>query len=107
MKISKEWLEKELYENDLKRNELEHYSYQYANFIISFVLDGRLVKQSQAIEVSVSESEFNKSTKAKQNKLLLEWENTALKEFMKNLFNNEEIISKPTDFVCCEFQNIE
>ena len=102
MKISTEWLEKELYED-----ELEHYSYQYANFIISFVLDGRLVKQSQAIEISVSESEFNKFTKAKQNKLLLEWENTALKEFIKDLFYNEEIISKPTDFVCCEFQNIE
>ena len=102
MKISTEWLEKELYED-----ELEHYSYQYANFIISFVLDGRLVKQSQAIEISVSESEFNKFTKAKQNKLLLEWENTALKEFIKDLFYNEEIISKPTDFVGCEFQNIE
>jgi len=102
MKISTEWLEKELYED-----ELEHYSYQYAKFIISFVLEGRLVKQSQAIEVSVSESEFNKFTKAKQNKLLLEWENTALKEFIKDLFYNEEIISKPTDFVCCEFQNIE
>tara|TARA_R100001082_G_scaffold50006_1_gene27064 strand:+ start:242 stop:556 length:315 start_codon:yes stop_codon:yes gene_type:complete len=102
MKISTEWLEKELYED-----ELEHYSYQYAKFIISFVLEGRLVKQSQAIEVSVSESEFNKFTKAKQNKLLLEWENTALKEFIKDLFYNEEIISKPTDFVGCEFQNIE
>ena len=102
MKISTEWLEKELYED-----ELEHYSYQYANFIISFVLEGRLVKQSQAIEISVSESEFNKFTKAKQNKLLLEWENTALKEFIKDLFYNEEIISKPTDFVSCNFQNIE
>tara|TARA_Y100000361_G_C11057298_1_gene288571 strand:- start:391 stop:705 length:315 start_codon:yes stop_codon:yes gene_type:complete len=102
MKISTEWLEKELYED-----ELEHYSYQYANFIISFVLDGRLVKQSQAIEISVSESEFNKFTKAKQNKLLLEWENTALKEFIKDLFYNEEIINKPTDFVSCNFQNIE
>ena len=102
MKISTEWLEKELYED-----ELEHYSYQYAKFIISFVLEGRLVKQSQAIEVSVSESEFNKFTKAKQNKLLLEWENIVLKEFIKDIFYNEEIISKPTDFVCCEFQNIE
>ena len=104
MKINKQWLEldKELhYYSD--EDKLEY----YANFIISFVLEGRLVKQSQAIEVSVSESEFNKFTKAKQNKLLLEWENTALKEFIKDLFYNEEIISKPTDFVCCEFQNIE
>jgi hypothetical protein len=102
MIINKEWLEKEI--NDYSyQDELE----QYAKFIISFVLEGRLVKQSQAIEISVSESEFNKFTKAKQNKLLLEWENTALKEFIKDLFYNEEIISKPTDFVSCNFQNIE
>ncbi len=102
MIINKEWLEKEI--NDYSyQDELE----QYAKFIISFVLEGRLVKQSQAIEISVSESEFNKFTKAKQNKLLLEWENTALKEFIKDLFYNEEIISNPTDFVSCNFQNIE
>ena len=102
MIINKECLEKELhYYSD--EDKLEH----YANFIISFVLEGRLVKQSQAIEVSVSESEFNKFTKAKQNKLLLEWENIVLKDFMKALFHDDEIIDKPTDFVSCEFQNIK
>ena len=62
-----------------------------------------------ALEKNIAyyESEFNKFTKAKQNKLLLEWENTALKEFIKDLFYNEEIMSKPTDFVSCNFQNIE
>ena len=100
MIINKEWIEELDY---LYQDKIEH----YANFIINFVLEGRLVKQSQAIEVSVSESEFNKFTKAKQNKLLLEWENTALKEFIKDLFYNEEIMSKPTDFVSCNFQNIE
>ena len=78
--MNKEWLEQYSYQD-----KLEH----YAKFIISFVLEGRLVKQSQAIEVSVSESEFNKFTKAKQNKLLLEWENIVLKDFMKDLFYND------------------
>ena len=54
MIINKEWIEELDY---LYQDKLEH----YANFIINFVLEGRLVKQSQAIEVSVSESEFNKS----------------------------------------------
>ena len=90
---------------DLDLEEINHIYYAY--FIISFVLNGKYVEQEQAFTVDISKSEFNKLTKAKQNKLKSEWELSALKGFIHDLFNDDEIISKPTDFVSCNFKDIK
>ena len=81
----------------------------YATFVFAYVLQGKFTKTEEIINVYVSQSEFNNFTKAKQNKLLVEWELKAYKQFIKSLFNNSDVLEKamPTDFVSCEFQGIE
>ena len=81
----------------------------FANFVFAYVLQGKFTKTKQAVSVSVSQDEFDKFTKAKQNKLLVEWELQAYKQFIKSLFNNSDVLEKsmPTDFVSCEFEGLE
>lgn len=76
----------------------------FANFVFAYVLEGKFTKTKQAVSVSVSQTEFDKFTKAKQNKLLVEWELQAHKQFIKSLFNNTDVF---TDFVSCEFEGLE
>ena len=80
---------------------------KYANFVFAYVLEGKFTKTYQAVSVSVSQNEFDKFTKAKQNKLLVEWELQAYKQFIKSLFNNDDVLEMPTDFVSCEFEGLE
>jgi len=79
----------------------------YATFVFAYVLQGKLVKTKETIDVLVTQSEFDKLTKAKQNKLLVEWELKALKQFIVSLFDNDDIVVKPTDFVYCEFEGMQ
>ena len=81
----------------------------YATFVFAYVLQGKFTKTEEIINISVSQSEFNNFTKAKQNKLLVEWELKAYKQFIKSLFNNSDVLERtmPTDFVSCEFKGIE
>ena len=79
----------------------------FANFVFAYVLEGKFTKTYQAVSVSVSQNEFDKFTKAKQNKLLVEWELQAYKQFIKSLFNNADVLEMPTDFVSCEFEGLE
>ena len=76
----------------------------FANFVFAYVSEGKFTKTYQAVSVSVSQNEFDKFTKAKQNKLLVEWELQAHKQFIKSLFNNTDVF---TDFVSCEFEGLE
>ena len=82
----------------------------YATFVFAYVLQGKFIKTKETIDVSewcISQNEFNKFTKAKQNKLLVEWELKALKQFIVSLFDNDDIVVKPTDFVYCEFEGMQ
>ena len=79
----------------------------YATFVFAYVLQGKLVKATETISVSESQNEFDKFTNAKQNKLLLAWELQAYKQFIVSLFDNDDIVVKPTDFVYCEFEGIQ
>ena len=47
---------------------------RYANFVFAYVLEGKYVETEEHVDVLVTQSEFDKFTKAKQNKLLVEWE---------------------------------
>ena len=79
----------------------------YATFVFAYVLEGKFTKKEEIIDVSVrSQSEFNSFTKAKQNNLLVEWELKAFKQFIVSLFDDDDIVVKPTEFVCCEFEGI-
>lgn len=82
----------------------------YATFVFAYVLQGKFIKTKETIDVSewcISQNEFNKFTKAKQSKLLVEWELKALKQFIVSLFDNNDIVVKPTDFVYCEFEGMQ
>lgn len=76
-----------------------------AVFTMAFVIDGRYKKQKQEVDVDVSMREFEKFSKAKQEKLKLTWELEAYKLFMNDIFHDEDE-SKPTDFVSCKFETI-
>ena len=79
---------------------------RYANFVFAYVLQGKLLKAKKLLDVSETQSEFDKFTKTKQNKLLVEWELQAYKQFTKYLFDNADVLSMPTDFVDCTFMCI-
>ena len=80
---------------------------KYATFVFAYVLQGKLVKATETVSVSESQNEFDKFTKAKQNKLLLAWELQAYKQFIVSLFDDDNIVVKPTDFVYCDFEGIQ
>ena len=93
-----------------KINEYRPLEDKYATFVFAYVLQGKLIKTKETIDVSewcISQNEFDKFTKAKQNKLLVEWELKALKQFIVSLFDNDDIVVKPTDFVYCEFEGMQ
>jgi len=79
---------------------------RYANFVFAYVLEGKYVETEEHVDVLVTQSEFDKLTKAKQNKLLVEWELQAYKQFTKYLFDNANVLSMPTDLVDCTFMCI-
>ena len=75
--------------------------------MFAYVLEGKYVQTKEHVDVLVTQSEFDKFTKATQKKLLVEWELQAYKQFTKYLFDNADVLSMPTDFVDCEFEGVQ